>query len=49
MAYVDKRVGDTCDPSLTRSNLSASEMSLAHIIKCYTNVLFTYLHYVDLA
>jgi len=49
VADVDKRVGDRCDPSLTRVNLSATEMSLAHIIKCYTNALFTYLHYVDLA
>jgi len=32
-----------CDPSSTRANLSALEMSIAHIIKRYTNVLFTYL------
>jgi len=28
-------------PSLTRANLSALEMSTAHIIRRYTNVLFT--------
>jgi len=27
------------DPLLTRANLSAVEMSIAHIVKCYTNVL----------
>ena len=35
-----------CDPSLTRAIvpcLSAPEMSIAHIIKCYTKVLFIYL------
>ena len=30
-----------CDPSLIRANLSALEMSISHIIKHYTNVLFT--------
>jgi len=33
-----------CDPSLTRANISALEMSISHIIKCYTNVLFTSLY-----
>jgi len=32
-----------CDPSLTCANLSALEISITHIIKRYTNVLFTYL------
>jgi len=32
-----------CDPSLTCANLSALEMSIAHVIKRYTNVMFTYL------
>jgi len=32
-----------CDPSLTRANLSAFEISIAHIIKHYANILFTYL------
>jgi len=32
-----------CDPSLTRANLSALELSIAHIIKPCTNVLSTYL------
>jgi len=32
-----------CDPSLTRANLSSLETSIAHIIKRYTSVLFTYL------
>ena len=31
------------DPSLKRANLSALEVSVAHVIKRYTNVLFTYL------
>jgi len=30
-----------CDPSLTRANLSASEVSIAYIIKHYTYVLCT--------
>jgi len=38
--YVNKRVGGRCDPSFTRANLSALEMSLAH--KASYNVLFTY-------
>ena len=45
--YVDKRVGGRyncmCDPSLTRANPSALEMSVAHTIKRSTDVLFTYL------
>jgi len=43
ISYVDKRVQQVklCDPSLTRANLSALEMSITHIIKRYTNVLFT--------
>jgi len=32
-----------CNASLTRAILSALEMSIAHIINCHTNVLFTYL------
>jgi len=32
-----------CDPSLTRANLSALEMSITYIIKRCANVLFTYL------
>jgi len=32
-----------CDPSLTRANRSALEMSIAHIVKRCTNVPFTYL------
>jgi len=35
---------DPCDASLTRANLSASEMSIAHIIKRCTNLPFTLLH-----
>ena len=31
-----------CDSSLTHANLSASETSIAHVTKCYANVLFTY-------
>jgi len=31
-----------CDSLLTRANLSALDMSITHTIKCYTNVLFTY-------
>jgi len=31
------------DPSLKRANLRALEVSVAHVIKRYTNVLFTYL------
>jgi len=44
--YVDKREGGRvpgiklCDPSLTRADMSALEMSIAQIIKHYTNVLF---------
>jgi len=41
--YVDKRVGGRYNcviPCLTRANLSALEMSVAHIIKRYANVLF---------
>jgi len=45
--------GQTCgwqvklyDPSLTRANLSALEMSIAHSIKRYTNVAyFTYYYF----
>jgi len=34
------------DPSLTRANLSALEMSIAHSIKLYTNVVyFTYYYF----
>jgi len=32
-----------CDPSLTRVNPSALEMSIAHVINRSTDVLFTYL------
>jgi len=35
-----------CDSSLTRANLSALEMRIAHIIQRCTNVLFTYLFYL---
>jgi len=35
--------GTLCEPSLTHANLSALQMSIAHIMKCYTNVLFTLL------
>jgi len=38
-------VDDRCDPSLTRVNPSALEMSIAHIIKSYTNVPFILLTY----
>jgi len=34
------------DPSLTRANLSALEISIAHTIKCYTNILFIHLFYL---
>jgi len=30
-----------CDPSLTRAKLRASEMSIAHTVKRYINVMFT--------
>jgi len=33
-----------CDLSLTRANLSALKITIAHIIKRYTNVLFTLLY-----
>jgi len=33
-----------CDLSLTRANLSAIKITIAHIIKRYTNVLFTLLY-----
>ena len=36
---------ELCDPSLTRANLSALEMTIAHNVKRYTNVLFTLLTY----
>ena len=29
-----------CDPSLTRANLSALEMSIAHVIKRYTSTVY---------
>jgi len=35
---VDKRVGDRCDPLLTR----LLEMSIAHLIKRHTNVLLVH-------
>jgi len=48
---VDKCVGGCrvalCDPSLTRANLSTFEISIAHIIKRYTNVLFTSLYFMS--
>jgi len=48
-AWINMRVaGDLCDPSLTRANLSALEMSIAQITKCYTNVLFTCFTYYRL-
>jgi len=34
-----------CDPLLTCANLIASAISITHIMKCYTNVLFTLLIY----
>ena len=34
---------NVCDALLIRANLSALEVSIAHIIKRYTNVLFSYL------
>ena len=40
---VDKCFGwqvNLCDLSLTHANLSIVEVSIAHIIKCYTDVLF---------
>ena len=33
--------GKLCDFLLALANLSTSEMSIAHIIKCYTSVLIT--------
>ena len=33
---------ELCDPLLTRDNLSALEMIIAHIIKRYTNIQFTF-------
>jgi len=41
--YVDKRVGDRQNCVIPCANWSVLEMSIRHIIKCYTNVLFTYL------
>jgi len=45
ISYVDKRVSSRwklCDSSLTCPNLSTLEMSIAHVMKHYTNVLRTY-------
>jgi len=33
-----------CDPSLTRANLGVLQMSIAHVIKPYTNVMFTFFY-----
>jgi len=38
ISYVD--MVKLCDPSLTRANLSALEMSITHIIKRYTNRVY---------
>ena len=43
--YINVRMASikVCDPLLTRANLSALQMSIAHITKRYTNVLTTLL------
>jgi len=47
--------GEMCEQSLTRANLSALEMNIAHVIKRYTDLsclhtyLLTYLKIVETA